>query len=161
MLIPIATTVLPLVRAMLRDLNMDPVESQLPVLGGIQYVDLNAGSMIEQAHIITRLKTISGAILLTQPIRPDEVPAPLPTLAALSPASAAHNTALTLTAQGSNFVYGCEISFAGKIRATTFIDGGNLSCALVKQDIAKAGTFPVFVITPRKNPSSTLLFTST
>jgi len=140
---------------------MDPIEAHLPVVGGVQYVDLNTNSTTEQAHVLTRLKTVPGAILLTVPVLPDDAPAPLPVLSALSPASGPHNTGFTLTVQGANFVSGCEINFGGKLRTTTFINSASLSCSLAKGDISKTGNYPVFVLSPRKNSSGTLLFAST
>jgi IPT/TIG domain len=161
MRIPISPASLPLVKGILQDLNMHPIEAQLPIIGGIQYVDLNTDSSNEQASTITRIKTLAGAVLLTMPTLPDEMPPPIPVLSSLSPASGSHNSGLTLTAGGSNFVNGCTIYFGGKPRKTTFIDAGNLSALLVKQDISPARAYPFSVVSPRGHASGTLLFTST
>jgi hypothetical protein len=163
MRIPIDPVSLPYARYVLRDLNIQPVEAQLPVIGGTQYVDLNTNSGIEIANVLTRLKHL-GVIILwnlvaTQP--PDEIPMPIPSLTALNPASAPHNTGLTLTAVGANFIPGCEIGFGGKPRPTTFIDSGHLSTSLSKQDITPPGSYLVRVRNPEGDLSNPLPFTST
>jgi len=148
--IPINPVSLPLVRHILRDLNIYPEECSLPIIGGVQYVDLNASSLVEAGNVLTRFKAEGVVILWNQVATapPDEIETPIPVLTALNPASAPHNSSLTLIAIGSNFVRGCEITFRGKPRPTTFIDSDNLSTPLTNKDITPPGVYPVTVVTP-------------
>src|ERR1035441_487249 len=70
-----------------------------------------------------------------------QAPNPVPSLASLVPPSATHGgAAFTLTVNGSNFVSGCYVEWNGAARATTFVNGGQVTAKIQKADIATAGT---------------------
>lgn len=79
-----------------------------------------------------------------------QAPNPVPSLTSLVPPSATHGgAAFTLTVNGSNFVSGCYVEWNGAARATTFVNGGQVTAKIQKADIATAGTATVTV----KNPA--------
>jgi hypothetical protein len=159
---PFDPVFLPTVRHVLRDLNIYPIEAQLPVLDGVQYLDLSGSGIMEQINVLNRLK-LEGVKYLSPPVErpPDAVETPFgPELYAIVPASAPDNKALTLSAKGANYVNGSAINFDGIPRSTEFIGFNDLACNLSKSDIPK-GDSPVFVVNPDGATSEVLIFTST
>ena len=74
---------------------------------------------------------------------------PLPILSSISPASAAAGAAaLTLTANGSNFVSASKVHWNGTVRMTTFVSATQLSAAIPATDLQAAGTAQVTVVSP-------------
>jgi hypothetical protein len=75
-------------------------------------------------------------------------PAPArPILSSLSPASAiAGSATFTLTVNGSGFVSGAAVAWAGSVRTTTFVNATQLTASILASDIAAAGTFAVDVV---------------
>ncbi len=74
---------------------------------------------------------------------------PLPSLTSISPdRTAAAGVGFVLTLEGSNFVPGSVVHWAGSARATTYVSGAQLQAAVTSADIAAAGQFPVTVVNP-------------
>ncbi|MGA1368336.1 MAG: IPT/TIG domain-containing protein, partial [Blastocatellia bacterium] len=74
---------------------------------------------------------------------------PVPTVSALSPATAAQNSgALTLTVTGTNFVSGAVVRWNGQDRVTTYQGPTELRAQLLATDLATAGVVPVTVFHP-------------
>jgi hypothetical protein len=70
------------------------------------------------------------------------------TLTSLSPSSATTGgPAFTLTANGSGFVSTSVVRFNGSDRATTFVDGSQLTAQISATDIQTGGSFPITVST--------------
>ena len=77
------------------------------------------------------------------------VPAPVPTITDLNPASATTGgPAFTLTVNGTGFIYGAVVRWKGENRATTYVSGTQLTAAITLADIAAAGTASVTVFNP-------------
>jgi hypothetical protein len=74
---------------------------------------------------------------------------PIPAIASLLPASAsAGSAAFTLTVNGSSFVSGSTVQWNGSNRTSTFVNGGQLTAAILASDVATAGTAQVTVTNP-------------
>lgn len=74
---------------------------------------------------------------------------PKPGLTSLSPTSAiAGGAALTLTANGTNFVNTATVNWMGSARTTTYVSSTKLTATINASDISKAGTFQVTVTNP-------------
>ncbi len=87
---------------------------------------------------------------------------PLPALTSLSPNNAtAGGAGFTLTVNGSNFVNGALVLWNGSARTTTFVNSGQVTAAILANDIAAAGTASVTVSNPAPGggTSSALTFT--
>jgi hypothetical protein len=73
----------------------------------------------------------------------------LPVVSSLSPASAAAGgQAFTLTVNGQNFASGAVVQWGGANRATTFVNGSQLTVGINAADIASPGSFNVTVVNP-------------
>ncbi len=71
---------------------------------------------------------------------------PAPTIAGLSPASAAAGgAAFTLTVNGSGFVNGSTVEWNGSIVTTTYVSATQLTAAIPASDIASSGSASVTV----------------
>jgi len=145
-----------LTRHILRDLNIPP-EVSLPIVGGVQYIDLSGYDTIEQVNVLTALKA-AGVKFTSPPAEPPTV-ITAPTLTLLVPASATHNTSITLQVQGTNFVNGSKINFGANAEKTTFVSATSLTCTLAKRDLALKGLYPVTVNNPDGQTSNMLAFT--
>ncbi len=87
---------------------------------------------------------------------------PSPTVSTLSPPSAtAGDAPLTLTVNGTNFVYNSIVRLNGSDRATTYVSGTQLTASITAADLASAGTpsATVFNPTPGGGTSSGATFT--
>jgi hypothetical protein len=147
-------------RYVLRSHNLN-VESSLPVVGGVQYVDLRAASEIEQVNVLIALRAM-GIIFLFPPKMEGPLPVPAPVLTALVPASVLHTTKLlTLTASGAGFLNGCVINYGGGDFVTTFQNNTSVSCTLLQNDLIPKGNYPVYVKNRDGQLSATLTFVST
>jgi uncharacterized protein (TIGR03437 family) len=74
---------------------------------------------------------------------------PVPTLAGLSPSSAAAGgPAFTLTVTGNNFINGAVVRWSGADRATSFVSATQLTASITAADIAAAATVSVTVFNP-------------
>jgi hypothetical protein len=74
---------------------------------------------------------------------------PSPTLTTISPTSATAGAApLTLTVNGTNFVYNSIVRFNGSDRLTTYVNSTQLTANITAADLAVAGTPPVTVFNP-------------
>jgi WD40-like Beta Propeller Repeat len=77
-----------------------------------------------------------------------EMPAPAPTLTALTPDSAlAGSPALTVLATGTNFVARSVLTWNGQPRPTTVLDATRLTAVLGAADLAVSAMVPVAVVT--------------
>jgi C1A family cysteine protease len=73
----------------------------------------------------------------------------VPTISSLSPSSAtAGGAAFTLAVNGSNFVNGAQVKWAGASRITTYVSATQLTAAILAGDIAGGGTAAVTVFNP-------------
>jgi hypothetical protein len=141
---------------------MQPVDAQLPVIAGVQYIDLSDFGELETINALTQLKLL-GVAFISPPLEPPSIAAikpAIPVLHSLVPASASYNQGLTLYARGANFVNGAVINFNGSSRTTVFLSPTNLGTNLAKTDISPEGNYPVYVINPTGLTSITLNFTS-
>lgn len=87
----------------------------------------------------------SGSTAASQVI----LPAPPPTIAMLSPASAvAGGAGFTLTVSGTGFVGGATVNFNGAAKATTFVSSSGLTATITSADIVAAGSVNVTVTNP-------------
>ena len=69
-----------------------------------------------------------------------------PTITSLSPSSASvGGSAFTLTVNGTGFVTGAVVKWAGTARTTTFVSATKVTAAITAADIASAGDFAVTV----------------
>ncbi len=76
-------------------------------------------------------------------------PAPVPSIAGLSPAFAvAGSPQFTLTVNGSGFVSGSTVRWNGSARQTTVVSGSQLTAIIPATDIASPGTASVTVFNP-------------
>ena len=76
-----------------------------------------------------------------------------PNVIGLSPSYAtAGGAAFTLTVSGSSFVSGAKVRWNGADRTTTFVSSTQLQASILAADIAAAGTIPVTVRQPRREP---------
>ncbi len=73
----------------------------------------------------------------------------VPTLTNLTPAVVTDgNGALTLTVNGTSFVAGSTVNWAGASRTTTYVNASSLTAAISTSDLSVAGTFSVTVTNP-------------
>jgi hypothetical protein len=74
---------------------------------------------------------------------------PVPVLSDISPSSVgAGDPAFTLTVNGTNFVNGAVVRFAGGDRTTTFVSSTQLTAAISAADVQNTGTFAITVVNP-------------
>ena len=74
---------------------------------------------------------------------------PVPTIKSLLPASLPTGSpAQILTIDGTGFLPASTVAFNGAVHAATFISASQLTISLTSADLAKAGTYPVFVTNP-------------
>ncbi len=77
------------------------------------------------------------------------LPNPAPTLSSISPNMLAQGgPAITLTANGANFMPGAVVRFNGSSRPTTFLSSTQLNAALSAADVASGGPFAITVSNP-------------
>jgi hypothetical protein len=73
----------------------------------------------------------------------------IPTVTAIAPLSAPVNSAaFTITVNGTNFVAGSTVYFAGQARATTFVSSTQLTAQIQGSDLSIAGLANVMVVNP-------------
>ena len=83
-----------------------------------------------------------------------------PVLTSLSPATAtAGSAAVTLTVNGTGFVSGATVTWAGSARATTFVSATQLNAAIPATDLASAGSTNVDVVQAGVRSTNQLPFT--
>ena len=83
------------------------------------------------------------------------VNAPLPSIGTLAPFAAAPGTGpLTLTIDGAGFLPTSTVTFNRGVRATSFVNTGQLTVMLTAADLAAAGSFAVAVINPSPGGAS-------
>jgi kumamolisin len=74
---------------------------------------------------------------------------PAPTLTSISPTSApAGSAAVTLTVNGTNFVQGSTVQFAGADLATTYVSATKLTATIPSTDLSAAGEGAITVTNP-------------
>jgi hypothetical protein len=74
---------------------------------------------------------------------------PLPSVADISPASAAVGSpAFTLTVNGSDFVADSSVTWSGQALATTYVSASKLQAAVPASDLAAVGSASVAVVNP-------------
>jgi hypothetical protein len=84
-----------------------------------------------------------GAVYVFQPLNPR------PTETSLSPNNATvGGPGFTLTVNGTSFVAGAVVSWAGSQRSTTFVNSTELQAQILSSDIAAVGTFEVQTSNP-------------
>ncbi|HEX6502573.1 MAG TPA: alkaline phosphatase family protein [Terriglobales bacterium] len=89
---------------------------------------------------------------------------PIPTITSLSPSSkVVGSPAFTLTVNGTNFVNGAFVQFAGRTRTTTYISSTQVTASILASDVAIGGIFAVTVTNPSPGggTSNSLPFTVT
>ena len=87
-------------------------------------------------------RTMAGAVIVT-------VTNPVPTITSISPASKnVGDGAFTLTVNGTNFMPGSVVNFAGSSRTTTYVSATQLTAAIPASDMTAAGTFNITVFNP-------------
>jgi len=89
---------------------------------------------------------------------------PVPSTSSISPTSKNVNDAeFTLTVNGSNFVSGSIVQFAGSNRTTTFINSGQVTAIIPSTDLTSQGNFNITVFnpTPGGGTSNAQIFTVT
>ena len=87
-------------------------------------------------------RTMAGAVIVT-------VTNPVPTITSISPASKnVSDGAFTLTVNGTNFMPGSVVNFAGSSRTTTYVSATQLTAAIPASDMTAAGTFNITVFNP-------------
>jgi len=87
---------------------------------------------------------------------------PVPVLTSLSPSTAiAGSGGFTLTVNGSEFVPGAVVVWAGNNRSTMFVSGAQLTASITAADVATAGSVQVKVTNPapKGGTSNPLTFT--
>ncbi|AFL89173.1 WD40-like beta propeller repeat protein [Terriglobus roseus DSM 18391] len=83
-----------------------------------------------------------------------------PVLTSLSPATAtAGSAAVTLTVNGTGFISGATVAWAGSARPTTFVSPTQLSAAVPASDLASAGLTNVDVVQAGVRSTNQLPFT--
>jgi len=93
--------------------------------------------------------SICGSGILNAGAALAAVPAPMPTITDLNPASATTGgPAFTLTVNGTGFIYGAVVRWKGENRTTTYVSSTQLTAAITLADIATAGTASVTVFNP-------------
>jgi sugar lactone lactonase YvrE len=101
--------------------------------------------------------------LVSGPVSISVTPNPTPTLSGVSPASAAVGSAgFTLSLSGSNFVPTSVVQWNGSPRVTTFVNGNQLTAAILPADVQSLGnnTVTVFNPSPGGGTSSASTFTT-
>jgi hypothetical protein len=74
---------------------------------------------------------------------------PIPTTTSISPTNKTVGDAgFTLTVNGTNFVAGSVVNFAGSARTTTFVNSTQLTAAIPNTDLTTAGTYNITVTNP-------------
>jgi len=74
---------------------------------------------------------------------------PSPTIASLSPSSAAAGSAApAVTITGTGFIAASSATFGGAARQTTFLSATQVSVTLSNSDVATAGAYPIVVTNP-------------
>ncbi len=106
---------------------------------------------------------VAAQIVMMQPTGLTSNPMPFtvlpPVLSSLLPASATAGSAgFTLTASGSNFLNGSQLSFGGTALATTFLGAGTLTAPVSAALVSKAGTYNVTVTNPGGAVSAAIAF---
>lgn len=92
---------------------------------------------------------------------PPAAPNPVPVISSLSPSSAVANyLPFVLQVNGSNFVPGAIVYFAGQTRATTYVSATQLTANMLGSDVDNSGTAVVFVFNPLPGggPSTSVAF---
>lgn len=78
-----------------------------------------------------------------------------PAISGISPAAvAAGGQGFTLTVSGSNFISGAQVRIGSATRQTTFVNGSQLTAAILAGDIATAGSFDITVLNPSNSTPS-------
>jgi hypothetical protein len=81
-----------------------------------------------------------------------------PTITTISPTSGtAGGAAFTLTVNGTGFVTGATVNFAGAAKATTFVNATQVTASILATDIASAGSKAVTVTNPAGGGTSNSL----
>ena len=107
----------------------------------------------------------SGRVLLLHGhcvLPPSAAANPVPSISALSPSSItspAGNTWLTVT--GSKFVPGAILEWDGAVRATVFVNSGQLRAAIPAADLVAPQTVKVQVVNPTPGGGSSTIFNLT
>src|SRR3989338_6617843 len=87
-------------------------------------------------------RTMAGAVIVT-------VTNPVPTITSIFPASKnVGDGAFTMTVNGTNFMSGSVVNFAGSPRTTTYVSATQLTATIPATDLTMLGTFPITVFNP-------------
>jgi hypothetical protein len=84
-----------------------------------------------------------------------------PAITTISPTTGAHNTAFTLTVNGTNFDANAKIVFNGVDKTTTNPSPTQLTASILAKTIAVAGAYTVVVRNADKSLSGSSTFTAT
>jgi hypothetical protein len=115
----------------------------LPVVGGVATF---SGLQIDRAGASYSLVASSASPIVSATSNPFDISNPLPSITSLVPDFAvAGDPAFPLTINGANFVYNSTVNWNGTPRATTFVNSGTLTAAILASDISSAGTILVTV----------------
>ncbi|HEY3743112.1 MAG TPA: IPT/TIG domain-containing protein, partial [Bryobacteraceae bacterium] len=87
-------------------------------------------------------------------------PPPLPVITSVAPATALTGASATpITINGSGFVQGAVVQFAGAAVSTQFVGATQLTALLTATQLAQGGVFTIQVINPNGDQSNTVTFT--
>ena len=124
-------------------------------LNGQAFGTWTAGSLVGVGLLSVGNGGITGTTAIT-------LNNPAPAITSLSPTTATvGGPAFTLLVTGTNFVQGASVLWNGSVRATTFVNSGQLMAAILVSDIAASGGISVTVVnpTPGGGISNTSFFT--
>jgi hypothetical protein len=83
----------------------------------------------------------------------------MPTISSLSPpAATAEGSGFTLTVNGSDFLSGAAVQWNGSALVTTYVNGNQLTAAVLSSDIAAPDSANVTVVNPGGSVSNTVTF---
>jgi hypothetical protein len=125
------------------------VDGLLTVPGGARfggaptYVALYGGRAINNLGQIVAYGSDQHAYLLSPPIQPAFTPSP-------SGAALGH-AAMTVTLNGSKFMYGATVKFNGSVRNATLVSPTQMTVQLLASDFAVHGTYTITVTDPGAN----------
>ncbi len=118
----------------------------------LQYVGPTQYAATIPAIQLSKLGTFNISVINASPgggsaSMPFTVGNPLPIISSLSPTAVDPATAFTLTVNGSNFLSGSQIVWAGAKRATTLV-ASQLVASISAIDVLNGGSYAVSVINP-------------
>ena len=103
----------------------------------------------ETGVVIRATRTSGGAVPNPGDSAPFTVNNPTPSTTSISPTSKIVGQAtFVLTVNGSGFLNGATVRFAGSARTTTFVNASQLTASIPASDLTSAGLFGITVLNP-------------